>query len=107
MAGLLGKDVTVCFQVPGSWPSDPQLHVNRPLRLLFCSIPLRLSVTVSLLEGTMVAWVPPPPGNRLFYSFVAPPRLELSAKPEVCLLAGGLWGAFKTSIASPGLASVC
>jgi chemotaxis protein histidine kinase CheA len=46
-------------------------------------IPLRLSVTVSLLEGTMVAWVPPPPGNRLFYSFVAPPRLELSAKPEL------------------------
>ena len=52
----------------------------------------------------MVAWVPPPPGNRLFYSFVAPPRLELSAKPEVCLLAGGL---FKTSIANPSLASVC
>ena len=40
-------------------------------------------MTVSTLEGTMVAWVPPPPGNRLFYSFVAPPRLELSAKPEV------------------------
>jgi hypothetical protein len=51
-------------------------------------IPLRLSVTVSLLEGTMVAWVPPPPGNRLFYSFVAPPRLELSAKPEVRLCKG-------------------
>ena len=48
-----------------------------------CSIPLRLSLTFSLLEGTMCAWVPPPPGNRAFYSFVAPPRLELTARPEV------------------------
>jgi hypothetical protein len=46
-------------------------------------IPLRLTLTFSLLEGTMCAWVPPPPGNRLFYAFVAPPHLELSAKPEV------------------------
>ena len=38
----------------------------------------------------MVAWVPPPPGNRLFYSFVAPPKLELSAKPEVRWERGGL-----------------
>lgn len=61
----------------------------RPSIILpWCRIPLRLSVTASLLEGTMVAWVPPPPGNRLFYSFVAPPKLELSAKPEVrCVLA--------------------
>ncbi|KAL4449510.1 hypothetical protein ABPG77_007154 [Micractinium sp. CCAP 211/92] len=46
-------------------------------------IPLRLSLTFSLLEGTMCAWVPPPPGNRAFYSFVAPPRLELTARPEL------------------------
>lgn len=73
-----------------AWPRQPAaclLPCNQPV-LPFpsspcCSIPLRLSVTVSTLEGTMVAWVPPPPGNRLFYSFVAPPRLELSAKPEV------------------------
>lgn len=31
----------------------------------------------------MCAWVPPPPGNRAFYSFVSPPRLELTARPEV------------------------
>ena len=47
------------------------------------SIPLRLSVTFSRLEGPMCAWLPPPPGNRLFYSFVAPPLLELTARPEV------------------------
>lgn len=31
----------------------------------------------------MCAWLPPPPGNRLFYSFIAPPLLELTARPEV------------------------
>jgi hypothetical protein len=46
-------------------------------------MPLRLSLTFSLLEGTMCAWVPPPPGNRLFYAFVTPPHLELTARPEV------------------------
>ncbi|PSC67060.1 testis-expressed sequence 2 -like, partial [Micractinium conductrix] len=46
-------------------------------------IPLRLSLTFTALEGRMVAWIPPPPGNRLFYSFVAPPHLELSARPEL------------------------
>jgi hypothetical protein len=48
-----------------------------------CRMPLRLSLTFSLLEGTMCAWVPPPPGNRLFYAFVTPPHLELTARPEV------------------------
>lgn len=28
-------------------------------------------------------FLPPPPGNRLFWSFVMPPRLEIVAKPEV------------------------
>lgn len=46
-------------------------------------MPLRLSLTFSVLEGTMVAWVPPPPGNRLFISFLRPPRLVVTAKPEV------------------------
>lgn len=31
----------------------------------------------------MCAWVPPPPGDRLFYAFVTPPLLELTARPEV------------------------
>ena len=47
-------------------------------------IPLRLSLTFSLLEGPMCAWLPPPPGNRLFFSFVSPPTLEVTARPEVC-----------------------
>ncbi|PSC67117.1 testis-expressed sequence 2 -like [Micractinium conductrix] len=46
-------------------------------------IPLRLSLTFTALEGRMGCLDPAPPGNRLFYSFVAPPHLELSARPEL------------------------
>ena len=45
--------------------------------------PLRLRLTFSLLEGTMAVFVPPPPGNRMFYTFVLPPRVSVVAKPEV------------------------
>eukprot|EP00887_Chlorella_sp_A99_P003929 scaffold11.g3929.t1 len=45
--------------------------------------PLRLRLTFSLLEGTMAVFVPPPPGNRLFYSFVLPPSVSVVARPEV------------------------
>lgn len=75
----LAGDPPLCLPArsPVCAPLAPApLHVR-------CSIPLRLSLTFSLLEGTMCAWVPPPPGNRAFYSFVAPPRLELTARPEV------------------------
>ncbi len=43
-----------------------------------------MSLTFSVLEGTMLAWVPPPPGNRIFVSFLRPPHLVVAAKPEVC-----------------------
>ncbi|KAL6768666.1 hypothetical protein ACKKBF_B15705 [Auxenochlorella protothecoides x Auxenochlorella symbiontica] len=46
-------------------------------------VPLRLRLTFSELEGRMVAWIPPAPGNRLFYSFLAPPRLVVTAAPQL------------------------
>jgi len=77
-------------------PSSLTRAAARPLppaclpALLACGrIPLRISLTFSLLEGTMCAWLPPPPGNRLFYSFVTPPNLELTARPEVSGESGG------------------
>ena len=42
-----------------------------------------MSLTFSVLEGRMCAWLPPPPGDRLFFSFLTPPHLELTARPEV------------------------
>jgi len=47
------------------------------------NLPLRVSLTFSVLEGTMCVWIPPPPGNRLFWSFLTPPKLCLNAKPEI------------------------
>lgn len=46
------------------------------------SIPLRVTLTFTSLEGPMCAWVLPPPGDRLFWSFLTPPKLSISAKPE-------------------------
>lgn len=31
----------------------------------------------------MCAWVPPPPGNRVFWSFLTPPKLKIDAKPRI------------------------
>jgi len=46
-------------------------------------MPLRVSLTFELLEGTMCVWMPPPPGDRLFWSFLSPPKLVLRASPEI------------------------
>ena len=46
-------------------------------------LPLRVSLTFSVLEGTICVWIPPPPGDRLFWSFLSPPKLSLTASPEI------------------------
>ena len=48
-----------------------------------CRIPLRLKVRASRLEGTLLAWVPPPPGDRLWSAFVKLPHLDLNVNPVV------------------------
>ncbi|KAH7615656.1 hypothetical protein Ndes2526B_g09599 [Nannochloris sp. 'desiccata'] len=47
------------------------------------NLPLRVSLTFSVLEGTMCVWIPPPPGDRLFWSFLSPPKLSLTATPQI------------------------
>lgn len=44
-------------------------------------IPLRLSVKVVKLEGTLLVWISPPPAKRLWISFVQAPSVEITAKP--------------------------
>lgn len=44
---------------------------------------LKIDLTFKLLEGTVCAWIPPPPGDRIFYSFVTAPKLVVQAKPQV------------------------
>lgn len=60
----------------------------------------------------MLAWVPPPPGNHLFLSFLRPPHLVVTAHPEV----GGAWvcagvcyrvGCLLWALARPDLPAVC
>jgi hypothetical protein len=66
------------------WPRffDPPPPLPPPY-IPGCRAPLRVALTFSELEGTMCVWVPPPPGDRLFWSFLAPPRLSLKARPQL------------------------
>lgn len=36
---------------------------------------LQLVVEVTQLEGSMLMWLPPPPSDRLWISFMAPPKV--------------------------------
>ncbi|NXD13926.1 TEX2 protein, partial [Nothocercus nigrocapillus] len=45
--------------------------------------PLLLSVEVQELAGTLAVNVPPPPTDRVWYSFRAPPQLELRVRPKL------------------------
>jgi len=44
---------------------------------------LRLHLHIKSLRGHVYAWVPPPPGDRLWFSFVEPPELHAVATPMV------------------------
>ncbi|KAJ8245988.1 hypothetical protein GJAV_G00262460 [Gymnothorax javanicus] len=45
--------------------------------------PLLLSVEVQELSGTLAVNIPPPPTDRIWYSFSVPPRLELHVHPKL------------------------
>lgn len=44
---------------------------------------MRLSMDIKALRGPLVVWVPPPPGDRLWFSFLEPPQLQVTASPLV------------------------
>ncbi|XP_032896953.1 testis-expressed protein 2-like [Amblyraja radiata] len=45
--------------------------------------PLLLTVEVQELTGTLVVNIPPPPTDRIWYSFRIPPRLEFKVRPKL------------------------
>ncbi|KAG7504609.1 hypothetical protein JOB18_012637 [Solea senegalensis] len=45
------------------------------------NMPLMLSVEVMELSGTLAINIPPPPTDRIWYSFQVPPRLDLHVRP--------------------------
>ncbi|KAM4531852.1 testis-expressed protein 2-like isoform 1-T1 [Odontesthes bonariensis] len=45
------------------------------------NVPLMLSVEVLELSGTLAINIPPPPTDRIWYSFKVPPRLDLHVRP--------------------------
>lgn len=47
-----------------------------------------MEISIQRLEGRVIAWVPPPPSDRLYYSFLEPPILE--ARTQVVNMQGVL-----------------
>ncbi|XP_018543284.1 LOW QUALITY PROTEIN: testis-expressed protein 2 [Lates calcarifer] len=45
--------------------------------------PLLLTVEVQELSGTLVVNIPPPPTDRIWYSFCVPPKLDLRVHPKL------------------------
>uniref|UniRef100_A0A4W5L1M2 SMP-LTD domain-containing protein n=1 Tax=Hucho hucho TaxID=62062 RepID=A0A4W5L1M2_9TELE len=45
------------------------------------NMPLMLTVEVLELSGTLTVNIPPPPTDRIWYSFRVPPRLDLRVRP--------------------------
>ncbi|XP_040923094.1 testis-expressed protein 2 [Toxotes jaculatrix] len=45
--------------------------------------PLLLTVEVRELSGTLVVNIPPPPTDRIWYSFCVPPKLDLHVRPKL------------------------
>lgn len=53
------------------------------LTLLVYRMQLKLKLEVKSLKGPIYVWMPPPPGDRLWFSFVDPPQLVATATPLV------------------------
>ncbi|XP_066432738.1 testis-expressed protein 2-like [Eleutherodactylus coqui] len=45
--------------------------------------PLLLTVELQELEGTLAVNIPPPPTDRIWYSFRAPPQVEMKVRPKL------------------------
>ena len=46
-------------------------------------VPVTLRVRLRRLSGTMRVWIPPPPGDRLWFAFVGEPKVEMQAIPTL------------------------
>ena len=45
-------------------------------------VPISMTVKIKRLAGTTRVWIPPPPGDRLWFGFVGEPVLEMEATPS-------------------------
>ena len=46
-------------------------------------VPISVTIRVRRLAGTLRVWIPPPPGDRLWFGFVDEPEVEMDATPSV------------------------
>ena len=46
-------------------------------------VPIAVTIKVKKLSGVLRVWVPPPPGDRLWWGFVSEPEVEMEAIPSM------------------------
>ncbi len=51
-----------------------------------CRMELKLSMDIKALRGPLYVWLPPPPGDRMWFSFLEAPQLQVTASPLVRLI---------------------
>ncbi len=51
-----------------------------------CRMELKLSMDIKALRGPLYVWLPPPPGDRMWFSFLEAPQLQVTASPLVGLI---------------------
>ena len=54
-----------------------------------CRMELKLSMDIKALRGPLYVWLPPPPGDRMWFSFLEAPQLQVTASPLVGLILSG------------------
>lgn len=57
------------------WAENTASHISK--------VHLSIKLEFTKLEGRVIVWVPPPPGTRLFFSFLNPPKLSVKGTPEL------------------------
>ena len=45
-------------------------------------VPISMTVKIKKLNGVVRVWIPPPPGDRLWFGFVGDPELDMEATPS-------------------------
>ena len=46
-------------------------------------VPLSMTIRVKRLAGTVRVWIPPPPGDRLWFGFIGEPEMAMEASPSL------------------------
>jgi hypothetical protein len=75
-AGRLLASVLPLSRAGGRAAAEAALRAADAFASGLASVNVELSVTLTRLEGSLLLWLPPPPSDRLWVSFLSPPQVR-------------------------------